>query len=105
MGYNLTPGQSSFSNWRVTANGNPTRFEVALFSAENELETANHQINTLHEISLSLWKSRALRHGEGPPRPLQRPTLPQGGRVKKKRYVKTYASSYQEFLDSNNALP
>ena len=30
-------------------------------------------------MSLSLWEGRALRPGEGPPRPLPRPTLPQAG--------------------------
>jgi hypothetical protein len=51
-------------------------FEVALFAMYIVFESAKHEMKTKHETLLSLWESRALRPGEGPPRPLPRPTLP-----------------------------
>ena len=58
-------------------------FEVALFVAEIEFEAVNHEQKTDHvTFTLPLGES-GRRPGEGPPRPLKRPTLPQAeGEVK-----------------------
>ena len=60
----------------LTASTRSVSFEVALFAMYIVFESAKHEMKTKHETLLSLWESRALRPGEGPPRPLPRPTLP-----------------------------
>ncbi len=56
-------------------------FEVALFERRSVIVIANCGTNASQTTSFSLRESRALRPGEGPPRPLPRPTLPLRGRV------------------------
>ncbi len=57
-------------------------YEVAAVRKNLAFDTINYVTNTIQRSSLSRWESRALRPGEGPPRPLARPTLPLRGRVK-----------------------
>jgi hypothetical protein len=54
-----------------------------MFCDSVALETTGKEMKDKHEHSLSLWESRALGLGEGPPRPLPRPTLPQAGGLQK----------------------
>ena len=55
-------------------------FEVALSCAAIDSDTVKSSVLTANATLLSLRESWALRPGEGPPRPLPRPTLPQAGR-------------------------
>ena len=66
-----------------------TVVEFRLFELNDVFDASIHRKSTDDEASLSLGESRALRPGEGPPRPLPRPTLPLRGRVKQKRNFRT----------------
>ena len=56
---------------RIRVPGSPSTVVV--------FEAIRNAVNMNYGMSLSLWESRALRPGEGPSRPLGRPTLPQAG--------------------------
>ena len=53
--------------------------DVALYRDSFVFEALKNDVKMNYGMSLSLWEGRALRPGEGPPRPLPRPTLPQTG--------------------------
>ena len=58
-------------------------FEVAILSGSVLFEAIENKVKMKYGMLLSLWKSRALRPGEGPTRPLPRPTSPLRGEVMK----------------------
>ncbi len=53
--------------------------DVAFYCDSFVYEALKNDVKMNYGMSLSLWEGRALRPGEGPPRPLVRPTLPQAG--------------------------
>ena len=77
-----------------------TLFEVALFSIEIEFEHVDYGVKRDSQSTLSLRESRALRPGEGPPRPRAppgigglRPTLPK--REGDEKRAKTHAPAHK----------